>query len=338
LARATGLSKTTVSSALSGNGRVSSATREAVLEAASRLQYEGNYYAQHLKKRCSRTIGLFSLNLDTGIETQKIKSIQRLLANWGYDVPIYSYGSYGGGEEVDQRALLSTVRRQKPQAIVCSLRGLESQTLQELERYVAEGGTVVCYGYPDQEVSGYDQVVFDEDDNTYQAARYLLELGHRDIGLYIPGARKREEPRFVGFCRALEEWNVAVRSDWFFSSRELYEEGGAAMATRLLALDERPTAMCIVNDHAASAFVNEVQRGGLRVPHDLSVVSHDDSPVARYCAVPLTTVSHPVETVAQHVVELMCSRLDGTYQGAPRRVIVEGDLVVRDSAVAPRPQ
>jgi hypothetical protein len=41
---------------------------------------------------------LFSLNLDTGIETQKIKSIQRPLASRGYDVPIYSYNSY---EEVD---------------------------------------------------------------------------------------------------------------------------------------------------------------------------------------------------------------------------------------------
>lgn len=47
------------------------------------------------------------------------------------------------------------------------------------------------------------------------------------------------------------------------------------VAARFLALESRPTAMCIVNDHAASAFVNEVQRGGLRVPHDLSVVSHD---------------------------------------------------------------
>jgi DNA-binding LacI/PurR family transcriptional regulator len=61
------------------------------------------------------------------------------------------------------------------------------------------------------------------------------------------------------------------------------------MTVRLLQLVQRPTAMCIVNDHAASAFVNEVQRAGLRIPRDLSVVSHDDSPVARYSVVPLTT-------------------------------------------------
>jgi LacI family transcriptional regulator len=334
LARATGLSKTTISSALSGSGRVSPATREAVLEAASRMQYEGNYYAQRLKKRCSRTIGLFSLNLDTGIETQKIKVIQRLLASRGYDVPIYSYGSYGAGEEVDQKALLSTVRRQRPRAIVCSLRGLEGDTLHELGRYVEEGGAVVCYGYPDQEVEGYDQVVFDEKDNTYQATRYLLELGHREIGLYIPGARKRHEPRMAGFCHALDEFGATPRADWTFSSDELYEEGGAVMAARFLKMAQRPAAMCIVNDHAASAFVNEVQRGGVRVPRDLSVVSHDDSPVARYSAVPLTSVSHPVEAVARHVVDLMCSRLNGVYDGGPRRVLVQGQLVVRDSAVA----
>jgi DNA-binding LacI/PurR family transcriptional regulator len=304
-----------------------------VLEAARRMQYEGNYYAQRLKKRCSRTIGLFSLDLDTGIETHKIKVIQRLLAGHGYDVPIYSYGSYGGGEEVDQKALMSTLRRQRPQAIVCSLRGLQPGTLQELGRYIEEGGVVVCYGYTDQEVEGYDQVIFDDNDNTYQAARYLLELGHREIGLYIPGARKRQEPRIHGFCRALGEIGATAPSDWIISSKELYEEGGAIVAQRLLALQHRPSAMCIVNDNAASGFVNEVQRGGLRVPHDISVVSHDDSAVARYSAVPLTSVSHPIETIAQDVVDLLYSRLSGLYDGAPRRVLVQGHLSVRDSAI-----
>jgi DNA-binding LacI/PurR family transcriptional regulator len=334
LARATGLSKTTVSSALSGSGRISPATREVVLEAARRMQYEGNYYAQRLKKRCLRTIGLFSLDLDIGVETHKIKIIQRLLAGRGYDVPIYSYGSYGGGEEVDQKALLSTLRRQRPQAIVCSLSGLEADTLQELARYVEEGGIVVCYGYSDQEIEGYDQVIFDENDNTYQAARYLLELGHHEIGFYIPGVRRRHEPRLAGFCRALDEFGATTRSDWTFSSDELYEEGGGAVAARFMALEQRPSAMCIVNDHAASAFVNEVQRGGLTVPRDLSIVSHDDSPVARYSVVPLTTVSHPVEAIARNIVNFLCSRLEGLYDGVPRRVIIKGQLMVRDSAVA----
>jgi DNA-binding LacI/PurR family transcriptional regulator len=101
-----------------------------------------------------------------------------------------------------------------------------------------------------------------------------------------------------------------------------------------MALEQRPSAMCIVNDHAASAFVNEVQRSGLTVPRDLSIVSHDDSPVARYSVVPLTTVSHPVEAIARNVVNLLCSRLEGLYDGVPRRVIIKGQLMVRDSAVA----
>jgi LacI family transcriptional regulator len=255
LARATGLSKTTVSSALSGNGRISPATRERVLEAARALNYEGNYYAQRLKRRCTKTIGLFSLDLDLGAETQKIKAIQRKLTERGYDVPIYSYGSYGGGETVEQITLMSTLRRQRPLAIVCSLRGIAPEVLGELRRYAEDGGVVACYGFLDQEATEFDCVVFDEADNTYQAARHLLELGHRDIGLYIPGARRPQEPRVKGFEQALRERGCTLRPEWIFSTPELYDSGGAAMAERFLKLKRRPTALCIVNDYAASAFI-----------------------------------------------------------------------------------
>ncbi len=334
VARLAGTALSTASLALNGKARVAPETREAVLKAAEQLGYEGNYYAQRLKGRCEKLISLLSINLDVGVGTAKLKLIQRLLAERGYDVPIYSYGSFGGGKVDDQVALLRMVRRQKPKAIVCDIDGMSADAYRELERFCAEGGQAVCFGYPDELLQpACDEVIFDTCDNTYRAAQHLVELGHRDIGLYVPGAPHGKETRLPGFYRALEEAGIAVRLEWLFlNNHKLYEEGGAWMAQQFLSLNERPTAMCIVNDVAAAAFVNEITRAGLQVPQDVSIVSHDDWPAARYCIVPLSTASHPLETIAHQTVEFLTERLDGTYQGPPRRALIRGELVIRQSS------
>src|SRR5688572_11390318 len=102
VARRAGTALSTASLALNGKARVADSTRQAVLKAAEELGYEASYYAQRLKGRCDNLIGLFALDLDLGAGTMKLKLIQRMLAAHGYDVPIYSYGSYGGGEEANQ--------------------------------------------------------------------------------------------------------------------------------------------------------------------------------------------------------------------------------------------
>ena len=81
----------------------------------------------------------------------------------------------------------------------------------------------------------------------------------------------------------------------------------------------------MVNDYAATAFIGTVQRAGLRVPGDVSVVSHADMPIARHSATPLTTMTHPIEVIAQQVTELLASRADGRYSGPAREVVVRGE-------------
>ncbi len=332
VALAAGVDKATVSYALSGKRQVGVKTREAVLRAAQELGYRPNPHAQRLSNGgCAKTIGLFSLGLDLGVATHKIQIIQHLLSQQGFDVPLYAYGAYGAGENVNQAELMRTLCMQVPRAIVCVTTGLQAEAIEELEAYRQQGGVVVCYDHPT--AVACDQVIFDREDNTYQAAKHLLELGHRDIGYYAHGPQRPDDPRLVGFCRALEEWGVAINQQWFFAGG-LYGEGGVQLARQFLQLDSRPTGMCITNETTAAMFIHEAQNAGLRVPQDVSVVSHDNLPIAQCCAVPLTTVTHPVEEIASQVVNLLSSQLSGEYEGPPRQIVVRGTLVQRQSAVA----
>ncbi len=333
VARVLGVSTSTVSSAFSGRGTITAQRRAAVLESARALGYEPNPLAQRLRNgRCPKTIGLFSLGLDFGVATRKIQIIQRLLSAQGYGVPLYVHSADGAGEVMQQVEFMITLRRQQPRAIICATRNLHPETLVELERYRGEGGIVVCY---DETMKiDYDQVEFDREDNNYQTARHLLELGHRDLGFYVESMPYLDGPRLRGFERALGEFGLKKRDEWLFQGGS-NEDGGMMLAEQFLALKRRPTAVCVVNDRTASAFVNALLRAGLRVPEDVSVVCHDDEPVARSSMVALTTGTQPVEKIAEQVVQMLLSRLDGSYCGPPRLVQVQGEFVVRDSTAAP---
>jgi LacI family transcriptional regulator len=152
------------------------------------------------------------------------------------------------------------------------------------------------------------------------------------------GAGSASDPqpyRLRGFRRAFAEFGAEMRPEWSFRTAP-YETGGIETARLLLALPDRPTAMCVVNDYLALGLMVEAMRAGVRVPEELSIVSHDNQPVADLCPVPLTSVTHPSARIAEAVVELLTARLTGEVapDAPPRTVTVIGELVERASVAS----
>lgn len=337
--------KSTVSLALSGKGNVSTATRERITRVAHEMGYEPNPLAQRLAHgHRNSVVCIFSGTLDVGLATEKILLIQQELSAHGLEVPIYTSPDTGDNGGASQAAQLKQVCRQRPRAIVCAAHMLHPAVFPELEAYRRGGGIVVSYDIPVP--LPCDQVIFDREDNAYRAARCLLERGHRRIGIAmshtlptVTGAPNAPQSfRLQGFQRALDEFGVTFREEWLFQN-PTYEKGGAEMARRFLAMTQRPTGLCIVNDYVALAFMVEVMRAGVRIPEEVSVVSHDDQPIASYCPVPLTAVSQPVEAIARAVVEMLMERLseaETTDSTPPRTISIRGELVERESVIAVR--
>ena len=337
VARAVGVTPMTVSRALNNREHVAKETRAAVQQAVAELGYEPNRNAQQLAgARDQRTVAILLASLDFDVTLRKVASVQQQLSARGYSVPLHTLGALAQPETRELAGLARELRRQNPRAIVCKFGSLSADAQTEVRRYHCEGGLVISFNEPaDLEC---DQVLFDREDNTYQAARYLLELGHRDIGFW---ASRRStwtaQPRLQGFRRALREFGVAENPQWQWSQGHYLqnERNGAELAAQILALPKRPTGVCIVNDSAAAACAAELMRGGLRVPDDISIVSHDDLPVARYGAVPLTAVSHPIEETARAIVDLLGERIETHCDDPPRRLNLCGELRVRQSTGPP---
>jgi DNA-binding LacI/PurR family transcriptional regulator len=333
VAERAGVTPAMVSFTLSGKRRASEQTRQAVTKAAQELGYVPNPHAQRLANGgCDNTIALVWA-IDLGISTQQAYFIQHRLDEAGFTVETHDTPFYVSDVETKQSQMLSALCRQRPRAIICRSRELQEPALVQLRRYAQESGTVVCYGSTDNKF--FDQVIFDAQDNIYLAASHLLDLGHRNIGLSVHAhPLLPDDPALAGLQRALRERGVEARPEWLWANC-CYEEAGARLAEQWLQLKERPSAMCIINDVTASTFITQLHRAGVRVPEDVSVVGYDDTPAARYALVSLTTVSHPVEGIARPIIEMLLSRLTGSYGGAPRCVEVKGELIVRESTAAP---
>ena len=327
-----GLSRVAVSFALNGNGTVSEKTRRKVIETAERVGYKPNADALRLKGQRPLAVGIFALWFDLGVGATKLRLIQDLLKKRGCEAPLYGVGLSEIGNAKEQAAAVAALRREKPRVLVATVNGLQVEAIAELKHYQDEGGILVSY---DVEKSlDCDQVIFDRELDSYRTTQYLLELGHREIGIGFHHSVHSSGARVQGYERALREAGLETRNDWCLEGgeRDNHAKGGAKMAARFLQLKQRPTAMVMINDGSSFAFLGELQRAGLQCPRDISVVGQDNHPLGEYYPVPLTTITHPTAEIAQAVVDYAISRLDQSYDGPPRRADVQGQLIERASA------
>jgi DNA-binding LacI/PurR family transcriptional regulator len=337
IARLTGVSVATVSGAFSGKRRMSAQTRETVLKAARELGFEPNPHAQRLRNGgCANTIGVLS-DLDLGVAALTAIEIHYRLDERGFTVDDHILPLYVKQVESRQTEVLRAMCRQNPQAILFSNAGLEPSALDVLAQYVEGGGVLVCWAaerlIAQEQQLAADQVLLDSERESYLQARHLIELGHRKLGFFAHFHDGCHGTRFDGFRRALAEEKLEFNPGWAWGNWG-YEDAGIRHAERFLALKERPTGVCIVNDNAAAAFVHGVMRAGLQVPRDISVIGCDDTAAARSALVPLTTMRRPIQELSRAVVELLCGRLEGTIQGPPVLQEIHSELIMRNSTTA----
>jgi DNA-binding LacI/PurR family transcriptional regulator len=163
------------------------------------------------------------------------------------------------------------------------------------------------------------------------ATQYLLELGHRRIGLI-----KREPSsalsylRAVGYRKALEEAGIDPDPTLVIESKAGLA-GGYASMQQMLALPNPPTAVFTHNDVLATGAMRAVQDAGLVVPDDISVVGYDDTASSAYLNPPLTTVKFPVAEMGRRAGQIILelARQEGDVPAQTLTLPVE--LIVRAS-------
>lgn len=165
------------------------------------------------------------------------------------------------------------------------------------------------------------------------AVDHLLGLGHVRVG-FITGSEEYaiSGTRLEGYRRAMSASTRGLDETLIAHGDFSYESGVVAME-RLLALPQRPTAVLASNDRMAHAALRTAKRQGLSVPADLSVVSFDNTPLARFAD--MTAIIQPIAEMSAVAADLLIRATAGESD-LPRQSMVDFGFAERASTAPPK--
>ncbi|MCL4256266.1 MAG: substrate-binding domain-containing protein, partial [Anaerolineae bacterium] len=157
------------------------------------------------------------------------------------------------------------------------------------------------------------------------ATEYLIQRGHRRIGIIGCNLNWAGEYRYEGYCSALRENDIRYNPDLVtfgdFSMDSAYE------AMKKL-LDADADAVFVVSDTMALGALRCIREHGLKVPDDVAVIGYDDLPVALHADPPLTTIRQPIEEQTKRAVEILTHVIE--LPDSPRQeVVLPTKLIIR---------
>ncbi len=323
-----GVSEATVSRVLNNHPGVSEATRQTVLTSLDVLGFERPTY---LRRKSAGLVGLILPELTNPIFPAFAQIIESALARQGY-TPILCTQTAGGVHEDEYVELLLD----HGVGGIINISGLHADTEADLARYVRLRELGLPLVLVNGEVPGLavPTIVNDDVAAVELAVAHLVELGHRRIGLaagpvrFVPVVRKT-----AGFRAVMTRLTGATPRtlDDLIDNQLFTVEGGATAAARLL--DRGVTAIVAASDLMALGAVRAVRSRGLRVPEDVSIVGHDDSPLIAFTDPPLTTIRQNVMAMAEAAVVALLDEIRGS-DASRAEYVYAPELVVRGSTAA----
>ncbi len=328
IAKAAGVTATTVSYALTGKGSVSNATRARVLKYARELGYRPNLVARSLITRQTRTIGLVMPMIVNTFYAQMAEVVERRAYASGFRTFVTNtYEDEQLGFE-----LLEDLAARRVDGVIAMPLGLSFAAVQSM---ADSGLPVVCCMWEENDEKISLCVGVDFAAGGRAAAEHLLALGHRRIAVVAhgtPGGRLNHHLRVSGFREALALAGYPLDPSLLkFGDSSL--ESGSLAARELLALPTPPTAIFATNDFMAIGVIATAWKMGVHVPEDLSVVGFDDIILASYTAPPLTTVVMDIAILAEKSLDVLLGLIEGRPVVSP--ALITPALVTRGSTAAP---
>jgi LacI family transcriptional regulator len=298
VAAAAGVSKSTVSRILDERlPRSDNATARRVRQVAAELGYMRDVAAASLRRGKSLTIGVVVPRLTDTVMAMLYEAIAHAAGRSGQFAIVATTDDEPGADHDAARSLLE---RGVDGLILCTARDGDDFA----DRLAARGAPFVLALRTDGRSLAS---VGDDRLGGYLAARHLLDLGHRRIGVIAgPSYASSSRGRVQGYRDAIAEAGLGVDPRLLVPS-SFGIDAGAEAAEVLMRLDPAPTAIFAVNDNTAIGALSGLHRLGLSVPDDVSLVGYNDIPIVSRLTVPLTTVRVPFDQIAGAALELLAS-------------------------------
>lgn len=323
IARAAGVSHSTVSRALAGSALVRPQTRVRIQRLAQEMGYTPSAIARSLVRQRTETIGVVVSTVADPFVAEVVRGIEETAFDRNFSVLLCE----SSNDREREIAAVKMLREKRVDGIVVSASTVGDfymPLLDEINVPIVlvnrEQGTDYAYSVVTDDVHGGEL-----------ATQYLLDLGHRRIGLITGPITSQSSANRLAAYRATIERHGLLFDPALVAAGDGRVEGGRRGAHLLLTSPLPPTAVFCYNDLTAIGAILAAKKLGLRVPQDISVVGFDDIPFAEYVDPPLTTIRQRRYEMGRLAVEMVFDLLDGLDPEA--NIFLSGELIVRESCL-----
>jgi LacI family transcriptional regulator len=327
IAKNAGVSISTVSRVLNGKPDVNPETRDKVLEVIEQERYRPSGNARNLALQRTGVIGFLVRDIGDANFPELAKGIVSRARERDYSVMFFD-------SELNPEMELKATRIMKSKEVDGIIVPFFDEGLYELE-WLHEQGLPLVHIYREDPHPEMSTVAIDNVASAVAATEHLINLGHTRIAHIardLTAFSGRE--RLQGFRSAMQRRGLPVPSHYVVEAPPTRDAGRGAME-RLLALEERPTAVFIAKDQMAIGAYDAVYNAGLQIPEDISIVGHDDIEAGTVVRPTLTSMTTFRFQLGVAAVDLLFEEIDeGTTRA--REVFFTPQIVQRGSTSPPR--
>jgi len=307
IAKALGLSTSTVSRALRDGYEISAETKKLVLEYAERINYRPNPIALSLKERKSYSIGVVVCEVANNFFSQAISGIESIAYNRGYHVILTQTHESFEREVVNVNHLAS-------RSVDGLLVSLSSGTVNtdHFKKLNDKGLPIVFFDRIPKEINTH-KVASNNFEGAFKATEHLIHSGFKTIGHLANAAHLSISiERLAGYKAALEKHGMAFREDLIkhCNSGGMIDGEVETAVKELLNLKNKPDAILITSDRLSTSCLTVLNHLGLSVPDDLAIAGFTNSNTAELFNPPLTTIRQPAFKIGQLATEKLISIIE----------------------------
>ncbi|MHA7188720.1 LacI family DNA-binding transcriptional regulator [Arthrobacter sp. MDT2-16] len=303
VAREAGVSLATASRSLNGSARkVNEAYRERVVEAAQRLGYTTNLFAQAVAKGSTTTVALLVADIADPYFSSIAAGVIDAASEENLVVTIAVTGRNAQRELETVRAL----RGQRPRVMILAgsrptASAFQEELRAELTAFEDTGGKAA---FISQDAPPFATVLLDNRRGAHDLAVSLAELGYRDVAVIAgPSEIRTAEERLDGFTAGLAEHGILLTPERIIQA-DFTRDGGYRGAQELLASGLAVDLIFAVNDVMAVGVVSALRNAGVVPGEEIGVAGYDDIPTVQDITPALTTVRIPLEDVGRRALRL----------------------------------
>lgn len=331
VAKVAGVSRSTVSRVISGNGVVKDETRKAVEDAIKQLSYTPSYFAQGIKTGKTKILAMIVPDYSNVYYNEMFRGVEKAALKHGYMVMICNTERSSSGEINYTEKLL----KRKVDGIIYNT---YKKNRDNVDYFIELSKTipVVFMDHLPWGDADVPYVLTEGYESSKKAVKYLVDTGKKRIGyIRMPPYISVVHHRYDGYKQGLIESGIKPDGDIVYQCPQnevgkTHIEIGYEGALALMTQPNPPDAIMTAVDIMAIGVIKYLKEAGFRIPQDVSVLGFDNIALSTIVEPSLTTIAQPTMVMGEEAANILFAKIDGD-NNVKDQIVFQPELIIRQS-------